>query len=146
MPAKRSPNLNPAFLQSFSNLQVEVFGLREGFTGMRADIGRLSGGMDSIEEGVSYFRGFVDRQEEREQRQIQREEEQAMRKAREYEERRRMNELLWCQLESIQQLEEHLRSFQGDQGSSSSFPSFDSSTFHPFPSHFLPPPGPPGTQ
>ena len=58
---------DPTFLQSFSNLQVEVSGLREGFTGMRADLGHLSGRMDSIEEGVSYFRGFVDRQEEREQ-------------------------------------------------------------------------------
>ena len=57
-------------LQSFSNLQVEVSGLHEGFTGMHADIGRLSGRMESIEEGVSYFRGFVDRQEEWEQRQI----------------------------------------------------------------------------
>lgn len=53
--------LDPAFLQSFSTLQVEVFGLREGFTGMRDNIGRLSGRMDSIEEGVSYFRSFVDR-------------------------------------------------------------------------------------
>lgn len=138
--------LDPAFLQSFSTLQVEVSGLREGFTGMRADIGRISGRMDSIEEGVSYFRGFVDRQEEREQRRIQREEERAMREAREYEDHRRMNELLWRQSESIRQMEERLRSFQGDQGSSSSIPSYDPSTFFPFPPHFWPPPGPDGTQ
>ena len=62
--------LDPAFLQSFSTLQVEVSGLREGFVGMRNNIGRLTGRMDSIEEGVSYFHGFVDRQEEREQRWI----------------------------------------------------------------------------
>lgn len=103
--------LDPAFLQSFSNLQMEVSGLRDGFTGMRADLGRLSGRMDSIEDGVSYFRGFVDRQEERERRRIQREEERAMLEAREYEERRRMNELLWRQSESIRQMEERLRSF-----------------------------------
>ena len=36
-------------------------GFGEGFTGMRADLGRLSGRMDSIEGGVSYFQGFVDR-------------------------------------------------------------------------------------
>jgi len=48
---------------------------------MRADFGRLSGWMDSIEEGVSYFRGFVDRQDEREQRRIPREEEWAMKEA-----------------------------------------------------------------
>ena len=69
-----------------------------------------------------------------------------MREAREYEERRRMNELLWRQSESLRQLEERLRSFQGDQGSSSSFPSYDSSTFHLFPPHFWPPPGLDGAQ
>ena len=71
-----------------------MFALREGFSGLHRDIQRMSGHMDSIEEGVSYFRVFVDRQEERELRRIRREEEQAMRKAREYAERRRMNELL----------------------------------------------------
>jgi len=94
--------LDPTFLQSFSNLQIEVSGLWEDFTGMRADLGRLSGHMDFIEEGVSYFRGFVDRQEERERRRIQREEEWAMREAREYKERRWTNDLIWCQSESIQ--------------------------------------------
>ena len=63
-------SLDPTFLQSFSNLQVEVSGLREGFTYMRADLGRLFGRMDSIKEGVFYFRGFIDRQEEWEQRRI----------------------------------------------------------------------------
>jgi len=69
---------------------------------MRADIGRLSGCMDSIKEGISYFLGFIDCQEEREQWQIQREKDRGMREAREYEERWRMNELLWHQFESIQ--------------------------------------------
>jgi len=55
--------LDPAFLQSFSNLQMEVTGLRKGFSGMRHDIQRISGSMDSIEEGVSHFRGYVNRQE-----------------------------------------------------------------------------------
>ena len=55
----------------------------------------MAGRMDSIEEGVSYFRGYVDRQEAREERHMCREEERAMREAQEYEERRRMNELLW---------------------------------------------------
>jgi len=86
--------LDPTFLQSFSNLQVEVSGLREGFTGISADPRHLFGRMDSIEEGVSYFRGFIDRQEEREKQRIQREEERAMREAREYKEHRRTNELL----------------------------------------------------
>ena len=113
---------------------------------MRADLGRLSGRMDCIEEGVSYFRGFVDCQEEREHWRIQRGEERGMREAREYEERRQTNELLWRQSESIRQMEEGLRSFQGDQSGSSSFPSYDSSTFHPFPPHFWPPPRPDGTQ
>ena len=102
--------------------------------------------MDSIEEGVSHFRGYIDRQEQRELRRIQREEERAMREAREYEDHRRMNELLWRQSESIRQMEERLRSFLGNQGSSSSIPSYDPSTFYPFPPHFWPPPGPDGTQ
>ena len=69
-----------------------------------------------------------------------------MREAREYEKRRGMNELLWRQSESIRQMEGRLRSFKGDQGSSSSFPSYDSSTFHPFPPHFCPPLRPDCTQ
>jgi len=113
---------------------------------MRLDIGCLSGRMDSIEEEVSYFRGFVDRQKERDQRRIQRDEEEAMREAREYEERRQMNKLPWSQSESIRQMEECLGSFQGSQGGSSSIPSYDSSTIHPFPPHFWPPLGPDGTQ
>ena len=64
--------LDPTFLQSFFNLQMEVSTLRKGFTGMRADLGHLSGRIDSIKEGVSYFRGFVDRKEEREHRTAQR--------------------------------------------------------------------------
>jgi len=63
-------SLDPTFLQSFSNLQMEVSGLQEGFTGMRADLGRLFRRMDSIKEGVSYFQGFVDRKEKREHRRI----------------------------------------------------------------------------
>ena len=137
--------LDPTFLRSFSNLQMEVLGLREGFIGMRVDLGRLSGRMDSIEEGVSYFRGFIDHQEEREHRQIQREEEQAVREAREYEEHWQTNELLWHQSESIRQIEECLCSFQGDQRGSSSFPSYDLSTFYPLPPYFWPPPGADGT-
>ena len=43
--------LEPTFLQSFSNLQMEVSGLREGFSGMSSDIQHISGRMDSIEEG-----------------------------------------------------------------------------------------------
>ena len=81
---------------------MEVSGLRGHYAGMRDDLHRLSGRMDSIKEGVSYCRGFVDRLEEREQRRIQREEEWAMREAREYEEHQRMNELLWHQSEAIQ--------------------------------------------
>jgi len=50
--------------------------------------------MESIEEEFIYFRGFVDRKEEREVRGIRREEERAMREAREYEERLWMNELI----------------------------------------------------
>ena len=87
-----------------------------------------AGRMDSIEEGVSYFRGYVDRQEAREEQRMCREEEWAMREAREYEERRRMNELLWQQSEAIRQLEQRFASFPGDHGSSS--------TFSPFPPHF----------
>jgi len=94
--------------------------------------------MDSIEEGVSYFRGYVDRQEAREERHMRREEERAMREAWEYEERRRMNELLWQQSEAIRLLEQRFAPFLGDQRSSS--------TFSPFPPHFWPPPGPDGAQ
>ena len=66
------------------------------------------------------------------------EEERAIREAREYEERRRMNELLWQQSEAIRQLEQRFASFPGDHGSSS--------TFSPFPPHFWPTPGPDGAQ
>ena len=68
---------------------------------MQSDFHRMVGRMDSIEEGVLYFYGYVDRQEAREERHMRREEERAMREAQEYEERRRMNELLWQQLEVI---------------------------------------------
>ena len=78
--------VNPTFLQSFSALQMEVSGLQEGFTGMYDDLHHFSRCMDSIDEGVTYFWGFVDRQEEQEWRQIQREEEHVIREAREYEE------------------------------------------------------------
>ena len=121
---------------------MEVSGLRGDYTGLRDGLHHLSDRMDSIDAGITYFRGFADPLEEREQRRIQREEERAMRAAREYEERRRMNELLRRQSESIRQMEEHLRFFQG--GSSSFPPSAPAyhSTFHPFPPHFWPPPGP----
>jgi len=61
----------------------------------------MAGRMDSIKEGVLYFRGYMDRKEAREEQRMRREEERAMREAREYEERRRMNELLWQQSEAI---------------------------------------------
>ena len=73
---------------------MEVTGLRKGYTEMHQDIHWMSERKKSIEEGATYFRGYVERQEEREMRRIQQEEEQAMREAREYEERR-MNELIW---------------------------------------------------
>ena len=65
-------SLDPTFLQSFFALQMEVSGLREGFTGMCDDLYRLSGYVDSIDAGVTYFRGFVDGQEERQRQRIQR--------------------------------------------------------------------------
>ena len=43
---------------------------------------------------------------------MRREEEWAMREAREYEERRRMNELLWQQSEAIRQLEQRFAPFR----------------------------------
>jgi len=105
---------------------------------MQSNLHRMARRMDSIKEGVSYFRGYVDRQEAREERRICREEERAMREAREYEERRRMNELLWQQSEAIRQLEQRFAPFSGNQGSSS--------TFSPFSPHFWPPPRPDGAQ
>ena len=116
---------------------------------MQHDIQRIYGRMDSIEEGVSQFRGYIDRQEQRELRRIQHEEERAIREARQYEERRRMNELLWRQSELIRQLEEHFRSFQGAPASSPSSPPFDqgsSSHISQFPPPFWPPPGSDGAQ
>ena len=92
------------------------------------DIHQISEHMASIDEGVNYFRGYVERQEEGEMRRIQQEEKWAMREAREYEERRQMNELIWQQFEAIRQLHRHYHPFPSDQGSSS--------TFTPFPPHF----------
>jgi len=103
--------LDPTFLHSFSALQIEVSSIRGDYTGLRDDFHHLSDRMDSFDAGITYFRGFADRQEERGQRRIQREEERAMREALEYEERRRMNELFWRQSESIRQMEERLRAF-----------------------------------
>jgi len=103
---------------------------------MQSDFHRMARRMDSIEDGVSYFRGYVDRQEAREEQRMHREEERAMREAREYQERRRMNELLWQQFEAIRHLEQQFASFPGDHRSSP--------TFSPFPPHFWPPPGPDG--
>jgi len=105
---------------------------------MQSDFHRIAERMDNIEEGVSYFRGYVDRQEAWEERCMRREEERAMREAREYKERRKMNELLWQQFEAIRQLEQRFNSFPGDHESPS--------TFSPFPLHFWPPPGPDGVQ
>ena len=51
------PPYGDTFLQSFATLQLDVAGLREGYTEMRSDLHRMTGRMDSIEEGVSYFRG-----------------------------------------------------------------------------------------
>jgi len=56
-----------------------------------------------------------------------------MREARDYEERRGMNELLWQQFEAIRQLEQRLTPFLGDHR--------NLSTFSPFPPHFWLPPG-----
>ena len=98
---------------------------------------------------MSHFRGYIDRQEQRELRRIQREEERAISEAREYEERRQMNELLWRQSETIRQLDESFRSFPGaPAGSSSTLPFVQgsSSHFYPFPPPFWPPPGPDGAQ
>ena len=65
-----------------------------GYTKMCNDIHQISEHMASIDEGVNYFRGYVERQEEGEMKRIQQEEKWAMREAREYEERRQMNELI----------------------------------------------------
>ena len=55
-----------SFLQSFSNLQVEVTGLQEGYNKMRQDNQRMSGHMESIEEEVTYFRDmWSDKKRER---------------------------------------------------------------------------------
>jgi len=65
------------------------------------DIHQISEHMASTDEGVNYFRGYVERQEEGEMRRILQEEKWAMREAREYEERRQMNELIWQQFGAI---------------------------------------------
>jgi len=44
----------------------------------------MGGIMDSIEDGVLYFCGYVDRQKAREEGRMRREEERVMREAREY--------------------------------------------------------------
>jgi len=49
------------------------------YTVMQSDFHCMAGRMDSIEEGVSYFHGYVDRQGAREERRMRREEERAMR-------------------------------------------------------------------
>ena len=59
----------------------------------------------AIEEGVLYFLRYVDRQEAWEEQHTCHKKERAMREAQEYEEWRRMNELLWQQSEAIRQLE-----------------------------------------
>ena len=51
--------------------------------------------MDSIEEGVTYYRGFVYHQETQEERRMRWKEEWAIQEAREYEERCQMNKLIW---------------------------------------------------
>jgi len=69
--------------------------------------------MESIDEEVTYLKGYLERQEEREMR----EEEQAMRETQEYEERRQMNEHIWQQSEANCQLERRYHPFSGNQGS-----------------------------
>jgi len=49
---------------------MEVTGIREGYTEVRQDIHRMSKYVESIDDGVAYFRGYVERQEEREMRWI----------------------------------------------------------------------------
>jgi len=63
------------FLQSFANLQMDVAELQEGYTTMQLDFHCMGRRMDSIEEGVSYFCGYVDRQEAREELNMRHEEE-----------------------------------------------------------------------
>ena len=84
---------------------MEVARLREGYNEMHHDIHGMFGRTESIEEAETCFRGYVERQEERVMMRIQLEDEQAMREAQEYEERRRMNELVWLQSEATHQLE-----------------------------------------
>jgi len=59
----------------FSNIQVDIADLPEWYNEARKDIPPITGCMESIKVEVTYFRGFVDRQEERQLRQIRREEE-----------------------------------------------------------------------
>jgi len=60
-----------AFLQSFSNFLLEVVGLYPDYTVMRQDVNRIANYMD---RGITYFRGFVECQEEREMARAKREE------------------------------------------------------------------------
>ena len=62
--------LDPTFLHSFSALQMEVSGVRGDYTGLRDDIHHILDRMDSIDAGITYFQGFMDRPEERERRRI----------------------------------------------------------------------------
>jgi len=48
------------FLQYFSNLQVEVAELQGGYNGMRHDLHRMSSCIESIEERLTYFKGYVE--------------------------------------------------------------------------------------
>ena len=78
--------LDATFLQSFVSLQMDVTDLREGCSAstMQSDLHCMGGIMDSIEDGVLYFCGYVDRQKAREEGRMRREEERVMREAREY--------------------------------------------------------------
>jgi len=42
---------------------MNVGGLQEGYPEMQSDLHLMARRMDSIEQAVSYFRGFVDQQE-----------------------------------------------------------------------------------
>jgi len=48
------------FLQSFSNLQVQVASLYEHYNEVAQDIHQMTRYKDSINEGVTYLRGFVE--------------------------------------------------------------------------------------
>jgi len=66
---------NSSFLQPFSNLQVKVAAYVRGTTKFAITYIVIAERMDSIDIGVTYFRGFVDPQEALQERRMQQEEE-----------------------------------------------------------------------